>query len=126
VKVNRWGNGASRAVLAVLVSFALAGSVAAHGHPPRPVRHYLGGWTRVTQYTQCCVTASGARVFYGEVAAPYWIPLYAQVVIPGLGRFVVLDRGAFNDNHLDVYVPWYPFAGVRDWYQGVYWVAGGS
>jgi 3D (Asp-Asp-Asp) domain-containing protein len=70
------------------------------------------------------VTASGARVFYGEVAAPYWIPLYAQVVIPGLGRFVVLDRGAFNDNHLDVYVPWYPRAGVRDWYRGVYWTTG--
>lgn len=94
-----------------------------HTHAVYGSRHYLGGWTRITQYVQCCITASGSRVFYGEVAAPYWIPLHAHVVIPGLGTFVVLDRGAFNDNHLDLWVPYYPYSGIPDWRRGVYWTA---
>jgi hypothetical protein len=102
---------------------APAGDVAARGsHPPRQIRHFFGGWTRTTWYVQCCITASGRRVFYGEVAAPDWVPLGATVVIPGLGRFLALDRGgAVWGNHLDVYLPWPGYHYVADYYTGVYW-----
>ena len=84
-------------------------------------RHYLGGWTRTTQYNLCCITASGRSVYWGAVAAPYWIPLYAHVVIPGLHKtFLVLDRGLLGDNQIDIWVPYYPY-GIKDYYQGVYW-----
>jgi 3D (Asp-Asp-Asp) domain-containing protein len=109
-------------VLALAAQLALpAYTVARHAR----IRHYLAGpsgWTRTTQYTQCCVTASGARVFYGEVAADPSVPFGAHVHIPGLGVFVVLDRGgAVWGAHLDIYVPSYPRAGIRDWYRGVWW-----
>ncbi len=93
-------------------------------HAAGPTHHYLGGWTRTTQYTDCCVTASGRGVFFGELAAPTFIPFGARVTIPGLGVFTALDRGgAVQGNHLDIWVSRYPFPGIRDWYRGVYWTA---
>jgi len=113
------------AALLTLCLVAPVGGAAAHGHPPRPALHYLAGrdgWSRITQYVQCCVTASGWPVFYGEVAADPAIPFGAHVHIPGLGVFVVWDRGGgVRGAHLDVYVPYYPYPGIHDWYRGVYW-----
>jgi hypothetical protein len=89
-----------------------------------PFRHYLGGWTRTTQYIDCCITASGRTVFYGELAAPPAIPFGSRVTIPGLGRFVVADRGgAVWGNHLDLWVPYVGYHDIKDWYRGVYWTA---
>ena len=112
-----------RAVLALLILLCLC--TPNHASGARPTRHYLNGrygWTRVTQYDYGTVTASGARVFYGEVAADPSIQFGRHIVVPGLGRFVVLDRGGMvYGAHIDVYVPFYPYPGIRDWYQGVYW-----
>lgn len=95
-----------------------------HRSEPRIVRHYLNGphgWTRTTQYVDCCVTASGVGVYYGEVAADPSIPFGATMVIPRLGRFTVYDRGgAVYGAHIDIWVPYYPY-GIRDYYRGVYW-----
>jgi hypothetical protein len=106
-----------------MVAFWILQSGPAHAKHYTPVRHYLNGrygWFRTTQYVQCCVTASGRTVFYGEVAAPYSIPFYAHVVLPGIGTFVALDRSAFNDR-VDIYVPYYPYPGIPDWVRGAYW-----
>lgn len=92
------------------------------GHAKHPaVRHYFGGSTRVTYYDEGYITASGHPVFYGEVAAPYWVPLYSHVVIPGLGTFQVLDRGLLGSNQIDVYEPYVGYRRINDWYRGVYW-----
>ena len=112
-----------RYVRRLLIALAVCMALLPVATQANPVRHRFSGLVRVTQYTQCCITASGRHVFYGEVAAPSWIPLYAHVVIPGLGRFIVLDRGAFGDNTIDVYVPYYPYPGIRDWYRGVYFTS---
>lgn len=126
---------ALRALLAALVlvgatSTAQASTKKVH-HPKKihhtlPItqapRHYLG-WTRTTQYIDCCVTASGYHVYYGEVAADPSIPFGATVVIPGLGYFTVRDRGgAVYGSHVDIWVPYFPYHGIRDYYAGVYWI----
>lgn len=86
------------------------------------VRHSYTGWVRVTQYVDCCVTASGARVFYGEAAGPPGVPFGAKVHIPGLGVYTVLDRGpAVYGAHFDIWVPYYPYPGIRDYYRGVWY-----
>jgi hypothetical protein len=125
LKALGWGNGAARAVLAVLVSFALAATVAAHGHPPRHTRHYLGGWTRTTWYVPYSPpnrTASGVWPRWGMLAAPSWIPFGAHVVIPGLGVFTVQDRGGdIVGDHLDIFLDYPGEHHVADWYQGVFW-----
>lgn len=52
------------------------------------------------------VTASGARVFPGAVAADPAIPFGTRVWVPGYGHGVVLDRGgAVRGLRLDVYIP---------------------
>ena len=77
----------------------------------------------MTQYTQCCITASGARVYYGEAAGPSWMSFGTVVVVPGLGRFVILDRGGLVQGccHIDIWTPFVRYA-VHDWYAHAYWV----
>lgn len=100
---------------------------------PVPVRiqaraahwHIFPSALRVTQYTDCCVTASGRRVFYGEAAGPPWMPFGTKVRVPGLGTFVILDRGGLVQGccHIDIWVPRFPLPGVRDWYSGATWLS---
>lgn len=107
----------------LLCALCLPQSASARQSKPwQPVRHYFPGWLRVTQYLDCCITASGRHVYYGEAAGPPWIPFGAVVVIPGLGRFTVWDRGgAVWGNHIDIWVPYYPRPDVKDWYKGCWW-----
>lgn len=52
------------------------------------------------------ITASGAKVFPGVVAADPAIPFGTRVWVPGYGHGVVLDRGAVvRGLHIDVYIP---------------------
>lgn len=52
------------------------------------------------------VTASGAMVFPGVVAADPAVPFGTRVWVPGYGHGVVLDRGgAVKGLHIDVYIP---------------------
>lgn len=84
-------------------------------------RHYFGGATRVTQYLPTGnPTASGIYPYWGELAAPYWVPLYAHVTVPGVGRFVVLDRGLLGSNQVDIFV-WRVTRTIPDYAQGVFW-----
>lgn len=94
-------------------------------HPP--IRHYMGGCTRTTQYDLVGWTAGGVWVYYGELAADYSLGYGTHVVIPGLGTFKVEDRGpAVYGNHLDLWVPYVGYAppgghSVNDCYWNVYW-----
>lgn len=89
------------------------------------VRHYLNGphgLTRTTWYDYGSITASGRPVFYGEVAADRGVPFGARMVLPGLGTFVVLDRGgAIVGTRVDVYLPYPGYRFVPDFVRGAYW-----
>lgn len=112
-----------RTVLALLLLVCLGlDEPTAQAHP---TRHYLNGphgLTRSTWYDYGSITASGRPVFYGEVAADRDVPFGARMVLPGLGTFVVLDRGgAIVGARVDVYLPYPGYRFVPDWVRGVYW-----
>lgn len=94
-------------------------------HARHVVRHYLNGQyglTRTTWYDYGSITASGRGVFYGEVAADPSIPFGARMHVPGLGTFVVLDRGgAVWGAHIDIYEPYPGYKSIDDYYRGVWW-----
>jgi 3D (Asp-Asp-Asp) domain-containing protein len=60
---------------------------------------------------KCCgktngITASGARVRLGSVAASSSIPFGTKLHIPGYGEAIVLDRGGdIKGTRIDVYFP---------------------
>src|SRR5882672_8306923 len=84
-----------RAVIcACLLALSCLWPSAVSSRPSRQVRHYFPGLLRVTQYLWTGNrTASGAWPYYGEAAGPPWMRFGTVVVVPGLGRFVILDRG---------------------------------
>lgn len=108
-----------RTVIALLLALTLAVQPA---HAAKhPIRHWMGT-IRVTQYLWTSNrTASGYWPFVGECAADPSIPFGSRVTVPGLGTYIVLDRGsAVYGAHIDLFV-WRLNYSIHDYYAGAYW-----
>ena len=57
------------------------------------------------------------------LAAPSWLPFGTRIHIPGLGVFLVEDRGGavYGCCHLDIYMDYAGEHHVNDYYQSVWY-----